>query len=110
MVPFGQPAGPAASAAQVRELLTLLQAAGHVDFRDARGPLGFTQRQAAGRFTREEAALFIQQLEEAGMEAGELVDARPLPPDPAVGTALRRLSDHELAAELERRGWVVIGP
>jgi hypothetical protein len=109
-MPFGQPTGPAASPGQVRELLALLQAAGHVDFRDARGPLGFSQRQAAGRFTREEAAGFIEQLEAAGLEGGEPVDARPLPPDPGVEALLRRLGDRELAAELERRGWVVIGP
>jgi hypothetical protein len=36
----------------VQELLTLLQDAGHTDFRDARGPMGFTQRQAAGKFTQ----------------------------------------------------------
>ena len=52
---FGQPGGPPASAKQVRELLELLHAAGHSDFRDARGPLGFNQRQAGGKFTRDEA-------------------------------------------------------
>ena len=45
-------AGRAAGVArEVHELLTLLQDAGHTDFRDARGPMGFTQRQAAGKFT-----------------------------------------------------------
>jgi hypothetical protein len=43
-------------------------------------------------------------------DSGEPVDARPLPPDPGVEAVLRRLGDRELAAELERRGWVVIGP
>jgi hypothetical protein len=61
---FGQQAGPPASRREVQELLTLLQDAGHTDFRDARGPMGFTQRQAAGKFTRDEAAAFIAQLEE----------------------------------------------
>jgi hypothetical protein len=109
-VPFGQPTGPAASPAQVRDLLALLQAAGHVDFRDARGPLGFTQRQAAGRFTRDEVAGFIEQLQAAGMEGGEPVDARITGQRTGVEGMLRRLSDRELAEELERRGWVVIGP
>jgi hypothetical protein len=55
---FGHQAGPPASRREVQELLTLLQDAGHTDFRDARGPMGFTQRQAAGKFTRDEAAAF----------------------------------------------------
>ena len=45
---FGQQAGPPATARQVSELLDLVQQAGHADFRDARGALGLTQRQAAG--------------------------------------------------------------
>ena len=47
---FGQQSGPPASSRQVQELLALVQGAGHSDFRDARGPMGFTQRQAGGRF------------------------------------------------------------
>jgi hypothetical protein len=64
-MPFGQQSGPPASARQVAELLTLLHDAGHTDFRDARGPMGFTQRQAAGKFSRDEATAFIDQLQEA---------------------------------------------
>jgi hypothetical protein len=60
---FGQQAGPPASPHQVRQLLELLHDAGHRDFRDARGPMGFSQRQAGGRFTRDEATAFIEQLE-----------------------------------------------
>ena len=59
---FGQQQGPPASARQVQELLVLLQEAGHSDFRDARGPMGFTQRQAAGKFTRTEADALLEQL------------------------------------------------
>jgi hypothetical protein len=59
---FGQQSGLPASAKQVKELLTLLKNVGHSDFRDARGPMGFTQRQAAGKFTRDEAAAFIDRL------------------------------------------------
>ena len=44
---FGQQAGPPASRREVQELLTLLQDAGHTDFRDARGPVGFTRDKAA---------------------------------------------------------------
>src|ERR1700736_2713029 len=62
---FGQQSGPPASAKQVQVLVALLADAGHCDFRDARGPMGFTQRQAGGRFTRDEADAFIARLEGA---------------------------------------------
>jgi hypothetical protein len=97
---FGQASGPPASARQVDELLRLLQAAGHRDFRDARGPMGFTQRQAAGKFTRDEAAAFVDQLERAGLD-GEPAGAEQ---------TLREIPSSELAAELQRRGWVVMEP
>ena len=108
---FGQQAGPPASARQVQELLALLRDAGYEDFRDARGPMGFTQRQAAGKFTRDEAQTFIDQLEEAAHLGGP-------PPAPAVHPArlsaaeraLRDLPAEALAAELQRRGWVVLEP
>lgn len=60
---FGQSSGPPATGKQVNQLLELLAAAGHSDFRDARGPMGFNQRQAGGKFTRDEADAFIEQLE-----------------------------------------------
>ena len=115
---FGQSAGPPASGRQVDELLELLQAAGHTDFRDARGPMGFTQRQAAGKFTAQEAADFIDQLQEAehqrNLGATDEEDADPPPsavPKPsAAELALREFSDQLLAAELQRRGWIVVEP
>ena len=95
-MPFGQQPGPPASARQLAELLVLLRAAGYADFRDARGPMGFTQRQAAGKFTRQEAAALIEQLQDAG---------------PAGMTErLRDVPSQDLAAELQRRGWVVLEP
>ena len=100
-MPFGQQSGPPASAKQVQELLTLLQAAGHADFRDARGPMGFTQRQAGGKFTRDEAAEFIAQLQ-AAEDDGTTASA--------VDETLRHLPAEQLAAELQRRGWMVIEP
>jgi hypothetical protein len=107
---FGQQSGPPASARQVQELLELLQEAGHTDFRDARGPMGFTQRQAAGKFTRDEATAFIERLQEAG-DGGEA----PVPAPPTARLAaseqlLRRLPAEQLAAELQRRGWIVMEP
>jgi len=107
---FGQQSGPPATARQVQELVELLHEAGHVDFRDARGPMGFTQRQAGGRFTREEADAFIGRLREAGPASDEPVmrerAVRPATPPRSLG----RVPDDQLADELRRRGWTVTGP
>jgi len=108
-VAFGQQSGPPASAQQVRELLGLLQAAGHADFRDARGPMGFTQRQAAGKFSRDEAAALIDRLEKADGSTAPAV-ASPEPRPPGEDAFLRRVPAERLGAELERRGWIVIPP
>ncbi len=99
---FGQQSGPPATARQLQQLTALLEAAGHTDFRDARGPLGLTQRQAGGRFTRDEADALISRLQD---DLGDddapsthgVVDLRAVPPE-------------TLAAELQRRGWVVMEP
>lgn len=77
---FGQSLGPPATGKQVSELLELLAAVGHSDFRDARGPMGFTQRQASGKFTRDEAEAFIEQLETE--VHGDGPPAGSTPPDP----------------------------
>jgi len=107
---FGQQSGPPASARQVQELLGLLRTAGHTGFRDARGPMGFTQRQAAGKFTRDEASDFIEQLQD-GAFSGEPVVAKPKESLSAEEESLRDVPAERLAEELERRGWVVIpGP
>ena len=127
---FGQSAGPPATGQQLRELLELLAAAGHADLRDARGPMGFTQRQAAGKFTRDEADEFIERLQsevygeqlpggaEAATSTGaprpskiaprrQTVDS-PRPGQPQM--ALDEVPAEVLAAELQRRGWVVLQP
>ena len=106
---FGQQLGPPASAQQVKELLALLKSVGHTDWRDARGPMGFTQRQASGRFTRDEAAAFIEQLQDA-----EFVGNPPVAATVARLSAqeqmMRRMPAEQLAAELQRRGWIVTKP
>jgi hypothetical protein len=99
---FGQQSGPPATNKQVQALLALVQDAGHTDFRDARGALGLTQRQAGGKFTRDEADALIEQLEGDGHEPA----ARLSPEE----QALRGVPSEALAGELQRRGWVVLAP
>ena len=106
---FGQQSGPPASAQQVRELLSLLKEAGHTDFRDARGPMGFTQRQAAGKFARDEAAAFIGQLLEAESDGNTPV-AVPAWRQSAQEQMMSRVPAEQLAGELRRRGWTVTEP
>ncbi len=116
---FGQQLGPPASAKQVQELLTLLKAAGHTDFRDARGPMGFTQRQAGGKFARDEADQFIERLRreewdpdtESASAPDEVPAPRPPSPRPArPGRALAQVPAEHLADELRHRGWTVVKP
>jgi len=117
---FGQSAGPPASSKQVTQLLALLQDAGYDGFRDARGPLRLTQRQAGGKFTRDEADALIEQLETAAETPDDepastptRAPARATTPAPRVTSAeraLRDLPDSLLAAELQRRGWIVVEP
>jgi hypothetical protein len=106
---FGQQSGPPASSRQVQELMALLQGAGHSDFRDARGPMGFTQRQAAGKFTNDEAAAFIDRLQEAESDA-TMPPVERSPRLSADEQTLRRMPEGRLAAELRRRGWTVTEP
>jgi hypothetical protein len=126
---FGQPSGPPASAKQMRELLTLLEQAGYDGFRSARGPLGFTQRQGGGKFTRDEADAVIEQVRaeleaaegESEHESGAVAEMEVTPAEPVRPAArparpsnadqvLRRFTSQQLAAELQRRGWVVMEP
>lgn len=109
-MPFGQQSGPPATHRQLERLLALLHAAGHVDFRDARGPMGFTQRQAGGRFTRDEADAFIEQLEQAAESGDAPGEPMPVMPLTATERALRAMPDEAIAAELQRRGWAVLEP
>jgi hypothetical protein len=71
--------------------------------------MGFTQRQAAGKFTRDEATAFIEQLEEKGPESGPL-EAVPAARLSAQQQLMRHMPAEQLAVELRRRGWTVIEP
>jgi hypothetical protein len=130
---FGQPSGPPATARQLRELTALVEGAGHTGFRDARGPLGLSQRQAGGRFTHDEAAALITLLEAEAEERAATSSATPAvddgPPRPGQGPApgrtarrpaaarseslakqLERVPEELLVDELRRRGWALIPP
>jgi hypothetical protein len=121
---FGQITGPPATARQMRELSELLGTAGHDGFRDARGPMGFSQRQAGGKFTCAEAQAFIDQLEEAASGSEPASPQRPAPlvvrpttarPTPVAridtaGRALTAASDEQLLAEVRRRGLTQLLP
>lgn len=144
---FGQSSGPPATGRQLNELLELLAKAGHSDFRDARGPMGFNQRQAGGKFTRDEADAFIEQLQAelygdgppaestpaaeskivkrkppakrstskrsaSQRSPAKRAPAKPAPPAerPPSQAALEDVASDDLAAELQRRGWVVLEP
>jgi len=106
---FGQQSGPPASSSQVRVLLAYLKGDGYADFRDARGPMGFTQRQAAGKFTQDEASSFIDRLQAAEFDGKPLVVV-PTGKLSAVENAMRLMPAEQLAAELRRRGWIVTEP
>jgi hypothetical protein len=106
---FGQQQGPPATARQVQELLDLLKEAGHSDFRDARGPMGFTQRQAGGKFTRDEADAFVEQLRDQGPEAEKPVEV-PIWRRSVQDDVLSQIPAERLAVELRRRGWIVTEP
>jgi hypothetical protein len=71
--------------------------------------MGFTQRQAAGKFTRDEAAAFIARLQgnELDRSALAVVPAAKLSAQEQI---LRHLPAEQLAAELRRRGWTVTEP
>lgn len=94
-------------------LLSLVKKDGHEGFRDARRPLGLTQRQGGGKFTTREASELIDRLlgktdEETDGAAGA-VDSSFQRDDPRIDL-LRGFPADLLAAELERRGWSATPP
>lgn len=124
-VTFGKSSGPPASTKQVAYLLALVRQAGHADFRDGRGPLGLTQRQAGGKFTGPEASALIDRLlaEQRGEPDADDSSGSTATDEPpsVVATAAEQLDTKRrqlltdapaelLADELIRRGWTVTPP
>jgi hypothetical protein len=72
--------------------------------------MAFTQRQAAGKFTRSEAESLIERLQDAEFRDGPPVASEPSTRLSTVERAMRRLPTDQLATELRRRGWTVIEP
>jgi hypothetical protein len=104
-------------------LRALVEKAGHGDLRSARHPLGLTQRQAGGKFTKGEASALIDRLLDGGTDGdgpgpgGDGPTAASGGHDAAAerleleqATLLRGMPAGLLAAELERRGWTVTSP
>jgi hypothetical protein len=104
--------GPPATDKQLAYLQALLRKEGYDGFRDARRPLGLTQRQGSGKFTRAEASALIDRLasDDDTPDQAPLPIADPSPPPPDSSPSLRHLSDDALVAELTRRGWTVERP
>lgn len=100
--------GPPASPKQLAYLAALLDKAGYASFREARHPLGLTQRQAGGKFTVHEASTLIDQLldQEATPESVTADDAVRA----SQATTLRGIPADLLADELRRRGWTAREP
>jgi hypothetical protein len=116
---FGQQSGPPATSKQVQYLESLVLKAGHSSFRDARGPLGLTQRQAGGKFTRDEASTLIDQLLQSDPDH-EVIGGRSGPSmeehraeqqlESQRIQAIQGMPADLLADELRRRGWSVAEP
>ena len=101
--------GPAATPKQVAYLEALLEKAGYPSFRSARRPLGLTQRQGTGKFTRQEASALIDRLVN-GDTAPEVSEPADDSPGSAQVELLRGMPAQWLADELIRRGWSVGEP
>ncbi len=71
--------------------------------------MGFTQRQAGGKFSRDEAAAFITQLLDAESDGSTAV-APPAWRQSAQEHMINSLPSDLLAGELRRRGWTVLEP
>jgi hypothetical protein len=71
--------------------------------------MGFTQRQAAGKFTRTEADALIDRLRNAEPDSENSVEV-PIWRRSVQEDLLSQLPAERLAVELRRRGWTVVEP
>jgi hypothetical protein len=71
--------------------------------------MGFTQRQAAGKFTRTEADALLEQLRAQEPEAEKPVEV-PIWRRSVQDDVLSQIPTERLAVELRRRGWSVAEP
>jgi hypothetical protein len=112
---FGQASGPPAPAKQVAELEALLNDQGFASFKEARHPLGLTQRQAAGKFTSAEATDLMERLT-AQDQVRASAPGRAEAPVPRGRERDREeelvttLTADVMATELTNRGWCCIAP
>ncbi|CAB4362495.1 MAG: hypothetical protein F2681_01370 [Actinobacteria bacterium] len=113
--------GPPASAKQVQYLEALLDKAGYASFREARHPLGLTQRQSNGKFSKSEASELIDQLVNGEAPSVDEAYSKHTAPDSAAdavadkilagqATVLKGIPAQLLADELLSRGWSVREP
>ena len=71
--------------------------------------MGFTQRQAGGKFTRAEADALLEQLRDAEPVADKPVEI-PIWRRSVQEDVLSQIPAERLAVELRRRGWTVVEP
>lgn len=71
--------------------------------------MGFTQRQAAGKFTRDEADALLERLRDLEPGSEELTEV-PIWRRSVQEDLLSQLPAERLAIELRRRGWTVVEP
>lgn len=71
--------------------------------------MGFTQRQAAGRFSRDEADAFIARLQDAESDPAKPIEVQGWRHS-AQQQLVGRMPSEQLAEELRRRGWLVVEP
>jgi len=71
--------------------------------------MGFTQRQAGGRFTRTEAEELLERLQNPDPDAETTIEV-PIWRRSVQDDVLGQISAERLAIELRRRGWSVVEP
>jgi hypothetical protein len=71
--------------------------------------MGFTQRQAAGKFTRTEAEALLERLRGAEPDSKKSIEV-PIWRRSVQEGVLSQIPAERLAVELRRRGWTVVEP